>query len=135
MGYSAHLYIPIRSAQHPAINENNPSQSLTATINYIERKQYGSMSMTERMFERRSEWENQFGVHSRMGFWGFFSEQYGLSGTRFVIIFLLGIFGIWELIRRRPREGLMLLLLIRIGRANPLHEFCGRYPPAPCYRR
>ncbi len=115
MGYSAHAYIPIRSAQHPAINENNPSQNLTATINYIERKQYGSMSMTERMFVRRSEWENQFGVHSRMGFWSFFSEQYGLSGARFVIIFLLGIFGIWELIRRRPREGLILLLLILIG--------------------
>ncbi|MDF1544338.1 MAG: DUF2723 domain-containing protein [bacterium] len=115
VGYSIHTYIPIRSAQHPAINENNPSQNLTATINYIERKQYGSMSMTERMFVRRSEWENQFGIHSRMGFWGFFSEQYGLNGTRFVIIFLLGIFGVWELIRRRPMEGLILLLLILIG--------------------
>ena len=88
-GFSVHVYIPIRSAEQPVINENNPSKDLTTTINYLERKQYGSMSMTERMFKRRSEWVNQFGMHRRMGYWGFFSEQYGINGVKFVFILYL----------------------------------------------
>jgi hypothetical protein len=118
IGFSVHLYIPIRSAQNPYINENNPSQSLTSFVNYLERKQYGSESMTSRMFTRRGEWENQFGNYRRMGFWGFFSDQYGLTGPRFLVAFVLGLFGIWEAIRRRSRVGLgfaTLILVCSIG--------------------
>ncbi|MEA1980015.1 MAG: DUF2723 domain-containing protein [candidate division Zixibacteria bacterium] len=114
-GFSVHVYIPIRSAQQPVINENNPSKDLTTTINYLERKQYGSMSMTERMFKRRSEWVNQFGMHRRMGYWGFFNEQYGINGVKFVFIFLLGVFGIWEIIRRRPDYGLLFFILFLVS--------------------
>jgi hypothetical protein len=112
LGFSAHVYIPIRSAQDPFINENDPSQSLQATIQFIERKQYGSESMIERMFERRGEWENQFGTFERMGFWGFFRSQYGLTGPRFFLLFMLGLFGLWEVVRRKPRIGLHLLLIL-----------------------
>ncbi len=111
-GYSAHLFVPIRSAQQPAINENNPSSSLAATINFLERKQYGSQSMIERMFKRRAEWKNQFGDYRRMGFWRFFNEQYGLTGPKFVMLFLLGLFGVWEVIRRRSDVGLSFLMLL-----------------------
>ncbi|MEW5994248.1 MAG: DUF2723 domain-containing protein, partial [Candidatus Zixiibacteriota bacterium] len=111
-GYSVHVFIPVRSAQQPAINENNPSSSLAATISFLERKQYGSEAMVPRMFKRRAEWENQFGNFQRMGFWHFFHQQYGLTGPRFVILFLLGVFGIWEVIRRRADHGLPFLLLI-----------------------
>ncbi|MBD3401865.1 DUF2723 domain-containing protein [candidate division GN15 bacterium] len=114
IGFSVHVYIPVRSAQDPFINENDPSQSLEATIQFIERKQYGSESMVERMFERRGEWENQFGDYERMGFWGFFQEQYGLTGPRFFLLFMLGLFGVWEVVRRKPRIGLHLLLLLLI---------------------
>lgn len=115
IGYSTHLYIPIRSDQNPKINENNPGRSIQATIDYIERKQYGSMSMTKRMFKRRAEWENQFGDYRRMGFWNFFSEQYGVNGKSFVILFMIGLFGIWEVIRKRPKVGLPLVLMLLIG--------------------
>lgn len=115
VGFSVHTFLPIRSSCDPMINENDPSQGWAATVNYLERKQYGSMSMTERMFKRRAEWENQFGEYRRMAFWHFFSEQYGLTGSKFVFAFLLGIFGVWEVIRRRPRMGLPLLLLILIS--------------------
>ena len=118
MGYSVHLFIPIRSAQQPRINENNPSQSLDATINFIERRQYIRQSMIERMFKRRAEWSNQVGDYRRMGFWKFFSEQYGLTGPRFIILFVVGLFGIWEITRRRPQLGtpfLVLLLISSIG--------------------
>ncbi|MEA3296692.1 MAG: DUF2723 domain-containing protein, partial [candidate division Zixibacteria bacterium] len=117
-GFSVHLFVPIRSSQQPVLNENNPSESLQATINFLERKQYGSQSMIERMFERRGEWVNQFGNYRRMGFWSFFSNQYGLSGPRFILTFLFAVFGIWELVRRRPVVGLpfvILLLITTIG--------------------
>ncbi len=111
-GFSVHLFLPIRSAKQPAINENNPSSSFTAMVNFLERKQYGSQSMVERMFKRRAQWENQFGNYRRMGFWHFFNQQYGLDGRRFVVLFLLGLFGIWEIIRRRTDLGVALTVLL-----------------------
>ena len=117
-GFSVHLFIPIRSAQQPAINENNPSASLGTLVSFLERKQYGSMPMVERMFQRRAEWIHQFGDYPRMGFWRFFQAQYGLVGPAFVVLLLLGTFGLWELLRRHPWTGhpfLILLLLSTIG--------------------
>ncbi len=118
VAWSVHVYIPIRSAHNPAINLNNPSKSFAQFVNYLERKQYGHVSMTEKMFTRRGEWQNQFGTHRRMGFWGFFTEQYGLSGRKFFIPLLLGLIGIWEAIRRRPHLGLpffVIILLCTVG--------------------
>jgi len=112
VGFSVHLFISIRSAEHPYINQNNPSQSFAATVNFIERKQYGSQSMIDRMFERRAEWSNQFGIHQRMGFWAFFSKQYGLGGVHFLALFLIGGFGIWQAVRRKPENGLLMTLLL-----------------------
>ncbi len=112
IGYSVHLYIPIRSAHNPNIDENNPSESITTLANYLDRKQYGHISMTERMFVRRAEWGNQFGDYRRMGFWRFFKDQYGLTGPRFFIVLILGLFGIWETIRRKPDIGLPFLFIV-----------------------
>ncbi len=112
IGYSTHLYIPIRSQQNPVMNENNPGSSIQSTINYIERKQYGSMSMTERMFKRRGSWQNQFGTYRHMGFWGYLQEQYGTNRVSFLPFFIIGLFGIWEVIRRRESIGVPLLLVI-----------------------
>jgi len=111
-GFSVHLFVPIRSAQQPNINENNPSSSLNATINFIERKQYGSQGMVERMFKRRAEWENQFGDYRRMGFWHFFKDQFGIKGPGVVFFVLLGVFGMWEIARKRPKIGLPFILLL-----------------------
>ncbi len=112
IGYSTHLYIPIRSQQNPIMNENNPGSSVQATIDYIERKQYGSMSMTERMFKRRGAWQNQFGTHRHMGFWGYFQKQYGTNRVSFLPFLIIGLFGMWEVVRRRPSLGVPMLLAI-----------------------
>ncbi len=112
IGYSTHLYIPIRSQQNPIMNENNPGSSMQATIDYIERKQYGSMSMTERMFKRRGSWQNQFGTHRHMGFWGYFQEQFGTKRVSFLPLFMLGIFGLWEVVRLRSSIGVPFLLAV-----------------------
>jgi len=110
IGYSTQLYIPIRSSLEPAIDENNPSdwQSLKA---FLERKQYGQQSMIARMFYRRGTWASQFGAKERMGFWGFFREQFMEKKLWFIPLFL-GLLGIWEQIRKRKREGTVLLFLI-----------------------
>ena len=110
VGYSTQLFIPIRSSLNPAIDENNPSDWRSFKA-FLERKQYGHESMISRMFYRRGTWPNQFGIKERMGFWGFFREQYMQRNLWFIPIFL-ALFGIWEQIRRRKREGVVLLILI-----------------------
>jgi len=114
VGFSVHTFLPVRAAQNPNINESDPSASLEATVNYIERKQYGSQSMVDRMFKRRAEWTSQFGNYQRMGFWSFFSEQYGVGGIKFVVLVMLGLFGTWEVCRRKPQIGLILIILILV---------------------
>jgi len=107
IGYSTHAYIPIRAAQNPAINENDPS-SLSRFESYLERKQYGQESMITRMFYRRAKWSSQFGRYENMGFGGYFWDQYASThinkfsskdtfdgfGTLPYLVFALGLFGL-----------------------------------------
>ncbi len=110
LGYSNQFFIPIRSAQEPAIDENNPSDWRSFKA-FLERKQYGDESMIGRMFYRRGTWGNQFGTKERMGFWGFFREQFMDKKLWFIPVFL-GLLGIWEQIKRRKNEGVVLLFLL-----------------------
>lgn len=75
LGFSCHLYIPIRSNLNPSIDENHPA-SFQAFNDYLARKQYGSESMISRMAWRRASWSNQFGVEGHMGFGGFLATQF-----------------------------------------------------------
>ena len=107
VGYSTHVYIPVRATQNPAINENDPS-SLGRFESYLERKQYGQESMIARMFYRRAKWSSQFGRYENMGFGGYFWDQYASTrinkfsprgvfdgfGTLPYLISGLGIFGL-----------------------------------------
>jgi tetratricopeptide (TPR) repeat protein len=96
LGYSTHIYIPIRAAQKPAINENDPS-TWKKFVGFLERKQYGQESMITRMFYRRGKLSNQFGDHAHMGFGGYFVEQYASNaagGLLRIFLFALGFFGL-----------------------------------------
>jgi tetratricopeptide (TPR) repeat protein len=96
LGYSSHVYIPIRAAQKPAINENDPS-TFGKFVSFLERKQYGQESMITRMFSRRGKLSNQFGQHEHMGFGGYFWEQYASEasgGLLRIFLFVLGFFGL-----------------------------------------
>ena len=75
LGFSSHLYIPVRSALNPMIDENHPA-TVPAFKAYLDRKQYGSESMLSRMLWRRGTWGNQFGIEPRIGFAGFFLTQF-----------------------------------------------------------
>ncbi|MBU0984215.1 MAG: DUF2723 domain-containing protein, partial [candidate division Zixibacteria bacterium] len=106
IGFSVHMYIPIRSSQGPRIDENNPSRDFRTFVNFLDRKQYGQVSMSERMFERRGSWSHQLGRHANMGFWSYFEEQYSAGGWWFVPLFLLGLLGMVVAIFKRLEIGL-----------------------------
>ncbi len=123
VGLSVHAFIPIRSAVPlenggPRIDENNPSRDWSTFINFLDRKQYGSESMVERMFHRRGTFENQFGRHAHMGFWSYFEEQYSKPGFGFLPFLVLGIIGITMAIRRRLEIGMPFLTLFLLCSAG-----------------
>lgn len=76
-GYSTHLYLPIRAAQHPAINEGAPA-SWDKLRDLLERKQYGEMNM----FERRGMTDPAqiASIQLNKEFWRYFRRQWMLFG-------------------------------------------------------
>lgn len=115
LGMSVHLYIPIRSALKPRIDENSPARGWSQFIGFLDRKQYGQTSMVDRMFDRRGKWQNQFGRHANMGFWSYFEEQYSPGRWVFVAIFFaLGMLGMIVAIQKRLEIGLPFFTLFLI---------------------
>ncbi len=118
IGMSVHAFIPIRSELNPRIDENNPSRGWQTFMNFLDRRQYGNVSMIERMFQRRGLWSNQFGRHPHMGYWSYFEEQYSGTGWAFLPFFVLGLIGIIVAIKKRLEIGLpfmTLFLLCSVG--------------------
>ncbi|HEX9749969.1 MAG TPA: DUF2723 domain-containing protein [candidate division Zixibacteria bacterium] len=114
IGYSTHLYLPIRSAHDPWIDENDP-ETLESFKGFLERKQYGQTSMFERMLTRRGQWINQIGEHPHMGFYHYFRQQYGFDGWMMIPVMLIGFYGALWLIRRRMPWGTLIAVLFLLG--------------------
>jgi len=110
-GYTVQAYIPLRTAHDPQLDMNDPETWQTFKA-FLERKQYGQESMFERALTRRGEWANQFGQHRRMGFWGFFDQQYGYNDVAFLPFFVLGLFGVGAAIRYKWKQGLTIFLIL-----------------------
>ena len=112
LGYTMQAFIPIRSLLDPVIDENNPD-NWDRFVAYLERKQYGQTSMLEGMFHRKGSWANQFGIHVRMGYWGFFRQGWApVSWWPLVVgIGLAGMVIGWFRERRRWIYLMVLLLL------------------------
>jgi tetratricopeptide (TPR) repeat protein len=96
-GYSTHIYLPIRAAQHPAVNEAAPD-NWRALRDQLERKQYGESSM----FVRRAPLSAQLDKE----FWRYFSRQWPLFPTHrlwgTLLPLLLGVAGsVWQARRER----------------------------------
>jgi hypothetical protein len=129
VGYSTQAYIPIRAAQKPAINENDPSDWPRFKA-FLERKQYGQESMVTRMFTRRGSWQSQFVSNPDFGLLRLLSEQYSSPDARLTIarnnpggggvdfglslsiVYLLffGLAGIMEAFRRSHEDGAFIIL-------------------------
>jgi len=131
MGFSTHLYIPVRSNLNPSIDENHPA-TFRAFMDYLDRKQYGSESMVTRMFWRRGELQNQFGVEGHMGFGGFFATQFfhlssddtsvkwfsknKTEGARKLIVYsiplLFVLAGLFTLLKKSRNAAVFIILLL-----------------------
>ncbi len=116
IGFTPHIYIPIRSIQKPAINENDPS-NWPKLKSYLERKQYGQESMVTRMFTRRAKLSHQFGDYPHMGFWGYFKDQYSndIWGMLRYLPFLIGLFGMYISLRKTFKNGFLLAAIFLIS--------------------
>jgi tetratricopeptide (TPR) repeat protein len=58
-GYSTHLYLPIRAAQHPGVNEGAPA-TWDKMRDLLERKQYGEMKPLERRAALGAQLDKEF---------------------------------------------------------------------------
>lgn len=129
VGFSSHIYIPVRSSLNPIIDENDP-QTRTAFVDYLARKQYGSENMISRMLWRRASWGHQFGVEGHMGYGGFHMTQFfqfkptdreqnfvatESAGSLKLIVYLLPtffmLFGWYYVYKRNKNMGIFLISL------------------------
>ena len=118
MGFSVQFFSPVRSSVGPKIDMNDPSRDFRQFQSFLDRKQYGNVSMVDRMFERRGTWSNQFGRHAHMGFWSYFEEQYSSGGWGFLPFFALGVLGMVVAILKRKELGLPFMTLFLICSAG-----------------
>jgi hypothetical protein len=91
LGFSSHVYLPVRAELDPRINEGRPVVRLTSEFPYVnakalrdvlDRKQYGSESMVTRSLWRRGTFEHQFGVDGHMGYGGFHLTEFFRLGDK-----------------------------------------------------
>jgi tetratricopeptide (TPR) repeat protein len=113
IGYSTHAYLPIRAAQHPAINEGNPA-TWENFRDLLERKQYGQMNM----FERRAPWSVQLNKE----FWRYFVRQWPLfPSTRLwssMLPLALGLVGGWWQFRREKKGFIYTFVFLGLSTAG-----------------
>jgi len=108
LGLTVHLYLPLRSALSPVINEGEPT-SFGAFFDMINRKQYAPPSI----FDRQAPFYYQLGM-----FWDYLVMQWGSIRLAFVPL-LLGTWGFWRHYRRGERRFfwsfLVLFLVCSLG--------------------
>jgi tetratricopeptide (TPR) repeat protein len=112
-GYSTHLYLPIRAAQHPSVNEGAPA-TWDKMRDLLERKQYGEMDP----FTRRAPLVAQLDKE----FWRYFRRQWPLFPTErlwgAMLPILLGLVGGWFQYRREKKSFLLTFMFLGISTAG-----------------
>ncbi len=106
-----YLWLPLRAAQYPAINEGEPvglfSQALQDVLNRV---QYGKPALTDR----------QAGFGAQLAnFWQYFGWQFARGWGRFAgvataLFAVLGLSGLWTLWKSDRRAGLAAAALLGV---------------------
>jgi transmembrane protein TMEM260 (protein O-mannosyltransferase) len=106
-----YLWLPLRAAQYPAINEGEPvglfSQALQDVLNRV---QYGKPALTD----RQASFVGQLGT-----FWQYFGWQFArgwgrLAGIATALFAVLGLSGLWTLWKSDRRAGLAAAALLGV---------------------
>ncbi len=110
-----YLWLPLRAAQYPAINEGEPvgmfSQALQDMLNRV---QYGKPALTDRQASFTGQLAN---------FWQYFGWQFargwgrgaGVATTLFTVLGLSGLWTLWKSDRRAGLAAAALLGVLTIG--------------------
>ncbi|HET9514346.1 MAG TPA: DUF2723 domain-containing protein [Gemmatimonadales bacterium] len=102
-----YIFLPMRAAQFPAINEGEPT-TWQALLDVLNRVQYAKPPVTE----RQADFLAQLGNYWQYWSWQAARDWGGASAVATAIITLLGLGGLWMLLRRDPRAGWAALVLL-----------------------
>jgi hypothetical protein len=135
LGYTTYMSVMVRGAQNPPMNENAPS-TFAKLSGYINRTQYGDVSLSDEFFHRRlpqqkdehaNTWNNYTSdgdffwryqtnwMFNRYLAWNFIGRDGDYQGAgvdlskTLALPFLLGLFGIYWHFKRDPKRALTLL--------------------------
>ena len=106
-----YLWLPLRAAQYPAINEGEPvgmfSQALQDMLNRV---QYGKPALTDRQASFTGQLAN---------FWQYFGWQFArgwgrMAGVATALFTVLGLSGLWTLWKTDRRAGLAAAALLGV---------------------
>ena len=128
-----YLWLPLRAAQYPAINEGEPvglfSQALQDVLNRV---QYGKPALTERQASFGGQLANfwqYFGWQVARG-WGRFA---GVATALFAVLGLSGLWTLWKSDRRAGLAAAALLGVLTVGLVFYMNFKYGysQYPDQP----
>ncbi len=132
-----YLWLPLRAAQYPAINEGEPvglfSQALQDVLNRV---QYGKPELTQRQASFGGQLAN---------FWQYFSWQFargwgrfaGVATALFAVLGLSGLWALWKTDRRAGLAAAALLSVLTLGLVFYMNFKYGysQYPDQPSLAR
>ena len=102
-----YLFLPIRAAHYPAINEGEPT-TWQALLEVLNRAQYGKPPVTERQADLLS----QLGNYWQYWTWQFARDTGVISRVATAFFTTVGLVGLWALIRRETRAGIAALAML-----------------------
>ena len=132
-----YLWLPLRAAQYPAINEGEPvglfSQALQDVLNRV---QYGKPELTQRQASFGGQLANfwqYFGWQFARG-WGRFA---GVATALFAVLGLSGLWALWKTDRRAGLAAAALLSVLTLGLVFYMNFKYGysQYPDQPSLAR
>ena len=102
-----YVFLPIRAAALPPINEGEPT-TWRALLDVLNRVQYAKPPVSE----RQADFISQLGNYWQYWSWQFARDWGGASSVATAIFTVLGLLGLWTLIKRDTRAGIAALAML-----------------------